>query len=125
MQRNGVVGRQEETAHCLGRLRRYYKLGRSCGPKYCRARRKGTHLWKTATALSLFFKKSVVAVAWLFPCKTAHILKGEGAGEIVPFTLIVCRHQEALVSCQVSCLAPATQSQGQKAKGRASNCPAS
>lgn len=104
----------ERVAFCWGTVREQLPCaGRSRGPKHCRAQKNGINIRKrTSLVTSLKRDYCCRGLVLIFPFKTTHILKGEGAGEIQPFMLILSGHPEAGPTPAAALLAQAPATKG-------------
>lgn len=112
-------GRGERVAFCWGTVREQLPCaGRSRGPKHCRAQKNGINIRKrTSLVTSLKRDYCCRGLVLIFPFKTTHILKGEGAGEIQPFMLILSGHPEAVPTPAAALLAQAPATKGRTGQG--------
>lgn len=113
-------GRGKRAAFCWGTVREQLPCaGRSRGPKHCRAQKNGINIRKrTSLVTSLKRDYCCRGLVLFFPFKTTHILKGEGAGEVQPFMLILSGHPEAGPTPAAALLAQAPATKGRAGQGR-------
>lgn len=114
-------GRGKRAAFCWGTVREQLPCaGRSRGPKHCRAQKNGINIRKrTSLVTSLKRDYCCRGLVLFFPFKTTHILKGEGAGEMQPFMLLLSGHPEAGPTPAAALLAQAPATKGRAGQGRA------
>lgn len=117
-------GRGKRAAFCWGTVREQLPCaGRSRGPKHCRAQKNGINIRKrTSLVTSLKRDYCCRGLVLCFPFKTTHILKGEGAGEIQPFMLILSGHPEAGPTPAAALLAQAPATKGRAGQGEQPLC---